>query len=73
VNHGLALTFRILVDFDLPELVFSSEFGLPIRPQPMVDDKTSGRVYRCYECRIPRAMVDAKSEFKVRINRKSRV
>jgi len=72
VDHGLTLTFRILVDYELPELVFSSEFGLPMKPQAAVDDKITGRIYRCYECRIPRGMVHAKSEFEVRINKKSK-
>jgi hypothetical protein len=72
VDHGLTLVFRILVDSELPELAFSSEFGLPMKPQAAVDDRTTGRIYRCYECRIPRAMVHAKSEFLVGINKKSK-
>jgi NTE family protein len=72
VDHGLTLTFRILVDSELPELVFSPEFGLPMKPRAAVDDKMTGRIYRGYECRIPRGTVHAKSEFRVRINKKTK-
>ncbi len=70
VNHNLDLTFRVLVDSDLPELSVLPDFGGNMEEERIFDDKKVGRVYRCYSCSIANVQIRPANEFRVRIKKR---
>ncbi len=70
VNHHLDLTFRILVDSSLPELVFTPDFGISMKEQPILDDKKVSRIYRSYSCSLKNVLIRPATDFTVRIHKR---
>jgi hypothetical protein len=66
----LDLTFRVLVDSDLPELSLLPDFGGKMEEERIFDDKKVGRVYRCYSCSIANVQIRPANEFRVRIKKR---